>query len=314
GPVRDTTAARATGSGSVARVHDVIPTIDVHCALVGGIPRIDRHAIERVIDDVILDTWIGRPTIDSDIRVATTSARLLGCELRRDRAVSVVGLARVSPLVANTGQEIARHVPISLERGSTEGGDAAVLRSIGPKFPGEVVLTAATITRVLRAVGRHGRVAVERWRATAARGRASRTSGGLSAAAAVAAAAICLAAASTDAAAKTKAAAGSGTTTGATVRHATGLAEGAAERRATRRRCGAARGSPARARAHPSGCSTMIDGRATCTARASLARRTSARRGDRVRAAVRRAPDDQEESGESARLHCCRTHRHGSNW
>src|ERR1041384_3424649 len=94
-PTRDTVAARATRAGGLTRIEDIVTAINLYGALVAGIPRIDRHPIIRVIDDVPLDTWIGRPTIDSYIRVATSGSRLLVCELRRDLAVRIVSLGGV---------------------------------------------------------------------------------------------------------------------------------------------------------------------------------------------------------------------------
>ncbi len=58
-PTRDAAAAIvATGSGCGARVEVVCTPINDSCALNGITTRIDRHRVERVIDDVPFNTWV----------------------------------------------------------------------------------------------------------------------------------------------------------------------------------------------------------------------------------------------------------------
>src|SRR6478752_967431 len=272
-PTRHTVAARATRPGRLPRVEDVIAPIDLHGTLVAGVPWVDRHAIERVIDDVPFDARVGRPAVDSYVRVATTAARLFVREVCRDRAVRIVGLAGVPPLEADASQEVPRVVPIRFERRSAEGGNASVARVVGPKLPGEVVLPALAVPCVLRAVGRHRRVAVE-WRsATAARARTGRASAGLPARSTAATAAArftsCPVASEPE----------SAPTPGSAAPHRTssrGASLRTTEWRASHGRV-ATRGTSAgpRTRVHPSGCSSVIGRRAPHVAHSSLARRAA---------------------------------------
>ena len=92
-PSRD--ARAKTGAGHGLRIQDVRIPINGDCALVGSSTNIDRHCAERVFDDVVFNTWVYGPPIDSYIGISGGGSCLCLGELGGNRSQLVVRLGVV---------------------------------------------------------------------------------------------------------------------------------------------------------------------------------------------------------------------------